>query len=176
MDYDERFWPGVAWLLSLEPSCKEAVALTIGWLWMWRRKEWNNTCCLNQRNLYVTVDDATIDKYLALDPHYPDFEEIPWEKSLNFKPQVGNDYDFIASPTKTREVVMHTKNHKKSITMSVAKVKRLKKNRVAIYFGAVIERNGHHVSELKDYRLTTATACIEWEKENEETTKNPTQP
>ncbi|MCX7424717.1 MAG: hypothetical protein NTW96_03675 [Planctomycetia bacterium] len=42
------------------------------------------------------------------------------------------------------------------LTLSVAEVKRVSSKAVDLYFGAVIERNGQHISELKgyDFRLT----------------------
>lgn len=157
LNYEERYWPGIAWLQSLDLDAKDAIALTRGWLWAWKLSSWRNSCVLPLTTLYREVPAKQLSPWLALDPASPsDLEEKPFRIGLNFKTNTRNCIDFKKNPKGCEEITLHnggTGANYHSITFSVADVKFVARNLVDIYFGRVLEKNGKHISELPDYHL-----------------------
>lgn len=162
LNYEDRFWPGIAWLQSLSRKTKEARALTLGWVWAFQRTAWRACCVVPEHNFIRRLPDKELDEWLALDPLDPTLlHERPLIVPLNFKSECANDCTFLEKPKSCHEVILWPKRNigYRSITLSVAEVKlrREKRERIPrahIYFGAVIEHKGQHVSKLAGYRLT----------------------
>ncbi len=155
--YEERYWPGIAWLASLDGPCRDARALTVGWLWMFERASWRACCILPEHQFIRHLSMPELKKWLAIDPLDPTvLHDKPLRVRLGFKARCANDIVFLASPEKCFEVTLWPPQKSGKcgllgLTLSVAEVKRIGRNTVDIYFGAVIERNGQHVSEFDGY-------------------------
>ncbi len=161
LDYEARYWPGIAWLSSLDHKCKEALALTAGWVWAFERKQWQAQCYVPGHQFIRHLPMPELAEWLALDPLDPrQLHDRPLRVSLNFKARSLNDKLFLENPAKCVEMMLWPPEGtdgrvicENSLTLSVAKVARNPPAAVEIYFGAVIERNGVHVSEMDGYRL-----------------------
>jgi hypothetical protein len=154
---EERFLPGVAWLRSLDSGCKEALALTAGWLWMFERADWRACQVVPERRFIRHLSPAALEPWLAIDPLDPgELYDKPLSVRLGFKPQCTNDVEFLKNPLACEEVILwpprrSVAHSHKGLTLSVAEVKQVSNKAVDIFFGAVIERNGQHISELDGY-------------------------
>jgi len=158
-NYTKRYWPGIAWLVSLDKTCKEALALTAGWLWSFQQASWK-ACCVVPANRFIRhLPMRKLEEWLAIDPLDPTrLDDRPLRVSLGFNPRCANDFLFLKDPERCHEVTLWPPDGSPQmgrigLTLSVAEVKRVSRNAVDLYFGAVIERNGQHVSELKGYDL-----------------------
>lgn len=156
-NYEERYWPGIAWLMSLDESTKEARALTAGWIWQWLRER--DQCGL--RDDVLVIDNLSAEamaEWLALDPLDPtQLHDRFIDVSTRGKIRSVHDKRFREAPKLTREVYLWPKSRKPSqaeLILSVAEVTQVAKDRWRIHPGAVISRNGIHISEMDDYRLT----------------------
>lgn len=157
----ERFWPGIAWLRSLDKKCKEALALTAGWLWMFELAKWDACEIVPKHQFIWHMSIAKLDEWLAINPlDLNELRDRPLRVRLGFKPQCANDFAFLKNPLACEEVTLWPPRNvkgkvvlEKSLTLSVAEVKWVGccQKAVDIYFGAVIERNGKHISEHDGY-------------------------
>lgn len=157
-NYEERYWPGIAWLISLDRTCKEALALTAGWLWMYQRDAWQACLIVPDYRFVRHLTMRDLKEWLAIDPFDPSqLRDRPLRVRLGFEPKCANDFAFLAAPQNCHEVLLwppagSSQISRVGLTLSVAEVKYVSQNTVEIYFGAVIERNGQHVSEMEGYR------------------------
>ncbi|MCX7428802.1 MAG: hypothetical protein NTW96_24645 [Planctomycetia bacterium] len=158
-NYEKRYWPGIAWLGSLDKTCKEALALTAGWLWSFQQASWRACCVVPAHRFIRHLPIRKLEEWLAIDPLNPTrLDDRPLRVSLGFKPRCANDFLFLKDPERCHEVTLwppegSDQMGRLGLTLSVAEVKRAPRKAVDLYFGAVIERNGQHVSELKGYDL-----------------------
>ena len=155
LEYEARYWPGIAWLASLDGPCPEARALTVGWIWAFQRASWR-ACQVVPEHMFIRhLPMVELDTWLALDPKDPtQLHEKPLRVELDFKSQTANDLAFLKDPERCHEVILWPNGDSKrsaascGLTLSVADVRRVSAKAVDIYFGAIIEWNGKHVSEL----------------------------
>jgi hypothetical protein len=156
LDYEERYWPGVAWLLSLDTQAKEALALTAGWLHQWERESWNGSCVLDKCSLIRRLSDKELDEWLALDPHDASvLRDRPLKVRIPFKVASANDHQFLKNPAGTAEVLLWPKHQDgRALRLSVARVRQTGKREISLWLGRVLARNGQHVSTLPGYRFT----------------------
>lgn len=153
---EERYWPGIAWLSSLDGPCRDARALTVGWLWMFERASWQACCYVPEHRFIRHLPMPRLKEWLALNPCDPhELHNRPLRQKLDFKPHCANDFAFLKDPERCHEVTLWPPRETdgsvicaNSLTLSVAQVKRVSAKAVDIFFGAVIERNGRHISEL----------------------------
>lgn len=150
--YEERYWPGIAWLHSLDKKAADAIALTRGWVWAWKRSSWRGFCVLPETTFYRRVPQNELEKWLALDPSRPELlHDKPFIQSLKLKTTCANDLALANRPQDTKEVTLRSGD--RSITFSVAEVKHLCGRKVAITFGSVLSLDDKHISELPDYTI-----------------------
>ena len=158
-NHTKRYWPGIAWLVSLDKTCKEALALTAGWLWSFQRASWRACCVVPEHRFIRHLPMRQLEEWLALDPLNPArLDDRPLRISLGFKPRCANDFLFLKDPERCHEVTLWPPSGsalvgRLGLTLSVAEVRRVSSKAVDLYFGAVIERNDQHVSELTGYDL-----------------------
>jgi hypothetical protein len=163
-NYEERFWPGIAWLHSLDANCKDALALTLGWIWMFQEQGWATAPLVPKHDYIHHLSRKELQKWLEIDPQ--DFNILrnkPLRVKLNFKAECANDHLFQKNPESCNEVRLWPKDGTIdiSLVLSVAEVKRINKNTVDLYFGSIIERNNKHLSEIEDYRIETHSTVHE---------------
>jgi hypothetical protein len=153
-NYEERYWPGIAWLRSLDPKTKSANALTAGWVWQWRRGINRSACVIPESALVQRLTGQEMNRWMELDPEDPGAlaketlrVEIPG-KAVSV-------YDLVlqTDPAKIEEIILDEENGNNRITLSVARVWREGPAHLAFKFGRVLERNGKHLSHMGDYRL-----------------------
>jgi len=155
---EERFWPAIAWLKSLDHKCRAALALTAGWVWMFERVGWRACQAISSHPFYRHLSSGQLNNWLALDPLNPHvLDECPMHMPLGFKNASANDRVFQEDPFACEEVTLWPpqktmKTDRRELTLSVAEVKwgSPRHKSVDLYFGAVINRNGKHVSELAE--------------------------
>lgn len=158
LNHEERYWPGIAWLYSLDSKCRDALALTIGWLWMFERAAWRACSVIPTYRFIRNLPMKELDGWLALDPLAPrQLHARPLRVKLGFEARSANDTEFLKVPLKCKEITLWPppdsgKCVELNLTLSVAEIRPAGRNAVELYFGAVIERNGKHVSELDGYR------------------------
>lgn len=166
-NYDSRFWPGIAWLHSLDAKCKEAIALTQGWIWMWQEQGWKTCSTVPKHDFIYHMPRKKMQEWLALDPQdFSVLHDKPLRVKRNFKADCANDHLFQEHPEKCNEVLIWPDDGKLDIdlTLSVAGVELIGKTAVDLYFGSIIKRNGKHISELDEYQLVSHTALKDIEE------------
>ena len=98
-----------------------------------------------------------LEEWLAIDPLDPrQLHYRPLRVRLGFKPGSANDTSFLKNPGGCHEVALWPPSRDKNIghlglTLSVSEVKWVSAKTVDLYFGAVIEHNWKHISELSGY-------------------------
>lgn len=149
--YEERYYPGIAWLHSLDLDCNEAVALTRGWVWQWQKQSWRAQCVVPESSLRKVVSDAFLNQFYR---DKPDFKNNPLIIDLpKIKRDSANSIAFVENPKNCNEVWLTDGRKRKTrdVVLSVANVEVNKKSgKVCIHFGRVLTRDGLHCSEFKN--------------------------
>ena len=159
IEAEDRYWPGLAWLMSITPHTREAWALTLGWFYQWEREYWNSHCVLSNATFIRRLPSAELGDWLAIDPHDVSvLKERSLVVNIPFKVTCANDAQFLEHPERTHGVILWPKDpgtDRRSLKLTVAKVKLISKKQIGIWFGRVLEHNGKHVSELEGYKLVS---------------------
>lgn len=158
-DGEKRYWPGMAWLMSLDKSTREPMALTLGWIWQYQRESWNGRCVIGNITFIRHLDEAEMQEWQAIDPFA--VESIPpMLIKVPFEVTCANDSQFLKHPEGTSEVLLWPKDPGKddrAIRLSVAKVHQGKLHdgtqAVELTFGRVLGKNGVELPGLPGYEL-----------------------
>ncbi len=139
--YEERYWPGVAWLFSLDAK-HPTTMLTAGWIWQFQRERWNNQCVMSKRCLYVDASNEDFEKFYSLDAE--DSHRFLYDMRLSYVPPKKarslNDHAFMQEPDQTEECYLT--NGDRCVRFSVAEVKRSESGAgYQITFGRMLSRD-----------------------------------
>lgn len=169
---EERYWPGLAWLGSLDKPVHKGgsrtqapYALTLGWVFEFLHARHSDGLCLSIEKLHLELPAAKFDQLAALDPNDLDVLHDA-AHTLEFRRTdldgTANTHHFLAAPTKLQFVHLARKRRKgddyQSLTYLVACCQpwRPKGKRVLHYhlrLARCLDHNGKHPSAFDSYSL-----------------------
>lgn len=141
--YEERYWPGIAWLLSLDPK-GPATSLTVGWLWQFEHEQYHSRCVLSLKTVYAQVTKRQLTRWKTCDPWFLSDEVFAYKPPA--KADSANAAQFLKAPRETE--ALHMQCGERSLRLSVAFVQvGANKSTWNLTFGRILEVDGQRVYE-----------------------------
>lgn len=140
IDYERRYWPGIAWLYSL-PDWHVATAMTAGWVYQWIQE--GSGIAGRTSTLYLTTTVEGLQPWIRLNPKYPgDLHDHVFTFKRPKKARDAHLSAFLKDPSSTRAVVLMTEDKfgdvEQRITMTIASVSVSEGDTMKLQFGRII--------------------------------------
>lgn len=144
-DAIERYWPGIAWLTSLDEKTPEAMALTCGWVWQFQ----NSRHPGSSKTYYCRLPKRQLDSWLAMSPYDMDgLRNRSLRIRLPIKAESLHDKCFMENPSGLKRLVMWPNTKRigdRSLELCVAEVLRTKTH-ATIWFSRILSLQGVQIT------------------------------